>query len=341
MLVTGSNVDSNRLPWVTVLLLLVNVAVFVKSYTLEVQAANERQTSGVFGFFVHEETLQNVDLPKTQKLIDFYKSWGFSMEDITERGDVLSLFTHMFTHGGLVHVVGNMLMLWVFGLALEVALKSGRFAVFYGVCGLVAALAQGIYAAGTDIPCIGASGAIAGLMGGFLVLFGTKAKLDVIIYGIFVRVEAMYVCVFWIFTQVTSLMLADPSTGGVAWLAHIGGFAAGAGILAITRNNLEIELVESSAGTLDVKHADDQPEVTEEQLLEQVLDLTSVATVATEFLGENSEVQCSKCDGTLDLSNELGGRLLRCKLCSQITYVDAKWLVHCRDTRAAVESANV
>lgn len=326
------------------MLLIANIAVFIKSYTLECQATHEVQKSRV-AFFIDSE--EAAELPTVQARNEFFNSWGFSMEDITERGDVVSLFSHMFAHGGLMHLLGNLMMLWVFGSAMEGALKSGMFSVFYVTCGVLAAVAQGAYAYGADIPCVGASGAIAGLIGGFFILFGAKAKLNVVLfYGGFVHgfpINALAVCGFWIFSQISAFVQADPSVGGVAWMAHIAGFAAGALFLAAIRNELGIELVENSTGSLDVKHEDDQPQVSEEKLLEAVLDMNSVASVATEFIGEGSKVQCSKCDGELDLSNEIGGRLLRCMTCSQITYVDAELMIRSRDAfgSANAESATV
>ena len=318
------------------MLLVANVAIFIKSYILECQASYEYQKSGLSALVDPQEP----ELQTVKELEKFYQTWGFSLEDITERGDVVSLLSHMFTHGGLMHLLGNLMMLWAFGSAMEGALKSGMFAVFYITCGILAALAQGAYAYGADIPCVGASGAIAGLIGGFFILFGAKANLNVVLFfGGFLHclpINAMAVCGFWIFSQIAAFVEADPAVGGVAWMAHIAGFAAGALFLAAIRNELNIELVENRTGSLDVKHTDDQPLVTEQKVLETVLDMNSVASVATEFIGEGLRLPCSRCDGELDLSNELGGRLLRCLCCNQITYVDAEMLIRCRDSRESL-----
>ena len=335
MFVTGSNVKSNQLPWVTILLLIANVGVFFKSYALEIQATHEWQQSG--GWVTTMNGGDPSDLQSVSALEKFYQEWGFSLEDIVERGDVLSLFTHMFTHGGLAHLFGNMLMLWAFGSAMESTLKSGMYIVFYMTCGILAGLAQGAFAYGSDIPCVGASGAIAGLMGGFFVLFGMRAQLKMFMFigglPISFQVNALAYGGFWIFSQLISLTDADPAAGGVAWMAHIGGCVAGALFIAAIKSDMSIDLVDDSSGDLNVQHDSDKPEVTEVQLLEQVLDMNPLGSVITEFLGDDAIVPCSKCTGALDTSNDMGGRLLRCSVCGEITYVDGDLLLQSRDAQ--------
>lgn len=142
----------------------------------------------------------------------------------------LTVFSSMFLHGGFMHLAGNMLYLWVFGNNIEDLLGHLRFTVFYAICGLAAALAQALHAPDSTIPMIGASGAISGVLGAYL-LYYPRARITVMIpIGIILhtaRWPAAWVLGAWFVLQVGSSLLADPAQPGVAWLAHVGGFVAG------------------------------------------------------------------------------------------------------------------
>ena len=149
----------------------------------------------------------------------------------------VTLFTSMFLHGGIMHLGGNMLYLWIFGNNIEDVMGHGRFLAFYLLCGLVAAMAQALPDMGSTIPMIGASGAISGVLGAYLLLF-PKAKVQVIIpIGFFMmrNLPAGWLLGFWIAFQVISGLLADTDGGGVAWWAHVGGFAAGMALVYLFR----------------------------------------------------------------------------------------------------------
>lgn len=138
-----------------------------------------------------------------------------------------TLFSSMFLHGGLAHVGGNMLYLWIFGNNIEDALGRGRFLFFYLLCGIIAGLAQTISDPNSDIPMIGASGAVAGVLGAYIMLFPDTRILTLMFLFIFVRliyVPAVIVLGFWFIIQILNAGVYE----GVAWYAHIGGFAAGA-----------------------------------------------------------------------------------------------------------------
>ncbi len=143
------------------------------------------------------------------------------------------VFTHMFLHGGFFHIIFNMLFLWIFGDNVEDRLGKARFVVFYLVCGLSAAYMQLYLNRGSDLPMVGASGAIAGVMGGYLVLFPRARILTLIPIFFFVQLVEIPAVVFlgiWFLIQFISgtAMLGRASTGGgTAWWAHIGGFVAG------------------------------------------------------------------------------------------------------------------
>ena len=140
---------------------------------------------------------------------------------------VLTLVTAQFLHGGWMHLIANMLYLWVFGDNVEDAMGHGRFLVFYLLCGLVAALAQVAADPGSTVPTVGASGAISGVLGAYLILY-PRARVLVPVIIIPLYLPAFVLLIFWILFQVASAAAGGPIGAGVAWWEHIGGFAAGA-----------------------------------------------------------------------------------------------------------------
>lgn len=138
----------------------------------------------------------------------------------------LTLLSSMFMHGSLMHLGGNMLYLWIFGDQIEDLLGHWRFAVFYVLCGLVADFAHILPDPGSVIPTLGASGAIAGVLGAYLVKF-PKNRVRVFMLRVITAVPAVMVLGLWFVFQFISQMAEGPAGGGVAYLAHIGGFLAG------------------------------------------------------------------------------------------------------------------
>ncbi len=154
-------------------------------------------------------------------------------------GDLLTLFTSMFMHGGWVHLGGNMLYLWIFGDNVEDRLGHGKYLVFYLLCGLAATLAQLAFSMGSNIPNLGASGAIAGVLGAYLVMF-PQGRVRVLQGQRVIPMPALIVIGFWFVLQLFSGIgsianVAD--TGGVAYMAHIGGFIAGFVLTYLLRGN--------------------------------------------------------------------------------------------------------
>jgi membrane associated rhomboid family serine protease len=145
-----------------------------------------------------------------------------------------SLVTHMFLHGGWMHVLGNLWTLWIFGDNVEDRMGTRRFLVFYFLCGLAAGVVHCLLNPGSTVPTIGASGAISGVMGAYFLLF-PRARLilmmPVLFYPVFFELPAFTYLAYWLATQILSgtvtTLLAPEQTGGVAWWAHVGGFAAG------------------------------------------------------------------------------------------------------------------
>lgn len=141
-----------------------------------------------------------------------------------------NIFSAMFLHAGLMHLAGNMLFFWIFGNNIEDVLGKVRFIAFYLLCGVIAAMSHVFMDTGSEIPMVGASGAIAGILGAYLVLF-PRAKVKTLVFlGILVtviRIPAAFLLIFWMGIQIYSNLASGSEGGGVAWMAHIGGFVAG------------------------------------------------------------------------------------------------------------------
>jgi membrane associated rhomboid family serine protease len=150
----------------------------------------------------------------------------------------LTVFTSMFLHGSWMHLLGNMLYLWIFADNVEDRLGHGRFVAFYLLCGVGAALAQALPDPDSPIPMVGASGAISGVLGAYLLMFPRAHVLVLLPLGVLTRIvhlPALLVLGLWFALQLLSEMMAPAGGGGVAFRAHIGGFVAGMVLLPLFR----------------------------------------------------------------------------------------------------------
>jgi len=142
----------------------------------------------------------------------------------------VTLATSMFLHGGFLHLAGNMLFLWIFGNNIEDAMGHPRYIVFYIACGAGAALSEALVFPGSGVPMVGASGAISGVLAAYLLIF-PRARITVIVpLGILLypmKIAAIYVIGFWFVMQIFEAVMSPAGEPGVAWWAHIGGFAVG------------------------------------------------------------------------------------------------------------------
>ncbi|MFV2002097.1 MAG: rhomboid family intramembrane serine protease [Paracoccaceae bacterium] len=190
-------------PVVTIALIVINVAIFLYTWLL---------------------------LSDPRALAGFYHNWAMIPARISSGAGYYTLISSMFIHAGFMHVGGNILFLWIFGDNLEDKLGHAGFLGFYLLVGVVAGLAQVAAAPLSQVPTIGASGAIAGVMGGYLLLF-PRARVDVIfIFIIFFKIfpiPAWVILGLWFALQIFNGVGADASGGGVAYWAHAGGFVAG------------------------------------------------------------------------------------------------------------------
>lgn len=154
-------------------------------------------------------------------------------------------FSSMFMHGGWMHLIGNMWFLWIFGNNVEDTIGHARFGLFYLASGVVAAVGQTLITPTSAVPMIGASGAVSGVLGAYLLLFPHATILTLVMFGFFVkffRVPALIVLGFWILLQLLNGYLSYSAqapgrgeSGGVAWFAHIGGFLGGIALLFLLR----------------------------------------------------------------------------------------------------------
>ena len=221
------DLPSRKFPLVTILIILVNGSVFLYEMSLQVGATA-------------------MD-PRAAE--DFVLEFGLIPCRLTSTcaapaglpHPVATVFSSMFLHAGLLHIMGNMLYLWIFGSNVEGTLGHGRFLTFYLLSGLLAALMQTAFHPDSSVPMIGASGAVAGVLGAYLLLFPHATILTLLILGFFIRLvhmPAVIVLGFWFVVQFMNALIersVGDITGSVAWFAHIGGFLAGMALLFLMR----------------------------------------------------------------------------------------------------------
>jgi len=157
---------------------------------------------------------------------------GYGMTCVVEGiGNWYTVFSHMFMHGGWMHIIGNMWFLYIFGDNVEDAMGTPRFTVFYLLCGLAAVLLQVVSNPSSAVPMVGASGAISGVMGAYIVLFPRAPVHMLVFFGFFftrIVVPAVFMLGYWFLLQLLGGFFSlGASSGGVAFWAHVGGFAAG------------------------------------------------------------------------------------------------------------------
>ena len=205
MIPIRDQIPTRRVPVVNYILIAANILVFILQWL-----SGSGQEAFVYQFaLIPANFVSSVDL-----------------------GDITDIFTSMFMHAGIAHIAGNMLYLWIFGDNVEDSMGSAKYLAFYLFGGFVASLTHVLTNPGSQIPTVGASGAIAAVLGAYLVLYPQSRVLTIIPLGFFMRmtmVPASIVLVLWFVLQLFSgvLSLGGPDVGGTAFWAHIGGFVAG------------------------------------------------------------------------------------------------------------------
>ncbi len=194
---------SGRVPYVTYALMAANVGIFLSYVSL---------------------------LSDPVGINRFFYDWAMIPARLSVGNGYYTVLSSMFLHGGWMHLLGNMLFLYIYGDNIEDEMGHVPFALFYVASGVAAAMIQYVVAPYSQIPMVGASGAIAGVMGGYLLLF-PKARIDILIFIIFyiriLPIPAWIVLMVWFGMQLVGGVAADVRIGGVAYWAHLGGFAAG------------------------------------------------------------------------------------------------------------------
>jgi membrane associated rhomboid family serine protease len=216
------NTDRHRFPFVNYIIIAINLVVFVLF-----QGLGANDTFNYAYAAIPREITTGQDLQGVVQIVDsFNETVGRIRLEPSPQPLYFTLLTSMFMHGGIMHIFGNMLYLWIFGDNLEDRLGHLRFAVFYLVCGIIAALAHVFTDPNSVIPTLGASGAISGVLGGYLLLFPRRRVTAIIFYNV-VQIPAFLALGIWIGYQILSNYLTPAGVGGVAYMAHIGGFVAG------------------------------------------------------------------------------------------------------------------
>ena len=209
MIPLRDTVPSRSFPLMTLALIIVNTVVFL--YELELGPALERFLL-IYGFVpVRFSEAESWNLPAR----------------------FVPMFSSMFLHGSWLHLIGNMWTLWIFGDNVEDRLGKSRYLLYYLVCGLAAVYVHYLTGPHSEMPVVGASGAIAGVMGGYFVLFPRAQVVTLLPIFFFIQIVTVPAFVFlalWFFAQLFNGMVASAASfgGGVAWWAHVGGFVAGA-----------------------------------------------------------------------------------------------------------------
>jgi membrane associated rhomboid family serine protease len=221
------NSDRIRTPFVNYIFVGINILVFL---LLQQVGSNEPFT---YAFsLVPQEITSGIDLTGAQVVRDSLGNSGRIEHFATPLPVYFNFLSSMFMHGDIMHIFGNMMFLFIFGDNLENLLGHVRYAFFYIVCGFAAALAQIMMDTDSIIPMLGASGAISGVLGGYILLFPQR-KVRAIIFNFLTTVPAFVALGIWIVYQLITGYFSDPSTGGVAYAAHIGGFFAGLALVKV------------------------------------------------------------------------------------------------------------
>ena len=222
--ISDDNSDRVITPYVNYAVIGINILVFLLFQQL---GSNEHFTYAYS--LVPKEVTTGIDLTGMQTI-----NAGGQTAQIPNYaapfGVYFNLLSSMFMHGGFGHIFGNMLFLWIFGDNIENLIGHVRYAAFYIICGLVAAAGQIIMGPDSIIPMLGASGAISGVLGGYMLMFPTK-KVRALVFRIITTIPAYVALGLWIGYQIVLGFMSPSGEGGVAYAAHIGGFVAGLALI--------------------------------------------------------------------------------------------------------------
>jgi membrane associated rhomboid family serine protease len=247
------------------------------------------------------------DLTELKKFID---AWALIPADLT-KGKFHGLVTYMFLHAGLFHLFGNMLCFWAFVSTLESSYGIVRFALFYLLWGILAGLAHAAMHWGSTTPLVGASGAIAGMMGAYYFTFGPYTNIRTLIFIIHpfvVNIPAYVFMALWVIIQLVSAASSNGVASGVAWYAHLGGFLVGVLTAFLCGENFKARLVLNKSGCFELQSTAELRKPHPDELPSQI---------------ESLPPECPYCHTRLSEDNRLAANLLRCPnpTCSRCIYL--------------------
>lgn len=209
-------------------------------------------------------------LPSGRAWLQFIMDWGLVPDELF-RGHFAGLFAYMFMHGGIFHLVGNMVVLWAFVGSLEGALGATKFLALYLGWGLAAGLAHALLVGDAKMPMVGASGAIAGMIGAYFVAFGALTRVKTLLWLLVptrVDIPAGFFVAVWVLSQMGGLSAELERGGtGVAWYAHLGGFLAGAVSMKLFAPEVKKRLTRNRNGVLQIADAEPTPPAPVEEIL--------------------------------------------------------------------------
>jgi membrane associated rhomboid family serine protease len=221
------NSDRTITPFVNYAFIALNILVFVF-----LQGLGGNDAFSYAFSLVPKEITTGVDLSGVQIVQDALGNTGKVHLYLSPLPVYFNFLSSMFMHGGWAHLLGNLLFLWIFGDNIEDRLGHIRYIFFYLICGFAAALGQIVLDSGSVIPMLGASGAISGVLGGYILLFPHR-RVKAFIFRFLTDVPAYVAIGLWIGYQLILGYMTDPGTGGVAYAAHIGGFIAGLALVKV------------------------------------------------------------------------------------------------------------
>ena len=307
LLPVGDNLERPNFPLATVMLIFINVAAFVITSKMEMTGSNLIDTG------------ERSQIEKVEQVKEFYGTWGCVPARL-QNGEIIGLITHKFLHADIIHLIGNMIILWVFGQSLETALGGFAFVSLYVFWGVVACVTHAAMDFQSEMFLIGASGAIAGVMGGYMTLFGFAARIKMfLLIGPMPFTFFIPACVFgffWIMQQMYAASVdVEGSLSGVAWMAHVGGFMIGLASIWMFRNQTDQVLVRQGDRCFFANRNEVFQGAAEDS---RDIDLDDESTCI-----EIQSRSCNYCGTTIDRNCQIGERLLRCPNtdCNQLSYL--------------------
>ena len=304
----GDNVERRTFPIIPILLILINVAVLL-----------------------HTEQIIAHDDDEFQATTEFYHTFGLAPDNLAN-GQVIGLISYMFLHDGIIHLLGNMVILWAMACSLEAALGRFLLVALYCTWGAIGGLCHVYMDWGSAMPLVGASGAVAGLIGAYTVAFGPFARLNCLLFFAFiplkVRVPALAFGVMWFALQLLEASADPDGLQNISWYAHIGGFLAGAGTMFFLKGEVHGKLNTNGEGEVSIDAPRSSVRATAAVMPEYLIAQEVVAAQA-DLDGAlvhslPAPPACCYCGARFDENTLINPKLVRCQnaQCQRLNYLD-------------------